>query len=333
MKRQWRPLEGSVNYRQHQFLNISETPLMEKGVTVPKIFYDYLNRPAGSRPVQPLPSVRTDLHSLYSEKPVIVWFGHSSYLVHCRGINILVDPVFSGHASPIPWMVRAFPGSNVYSVADMPDIDILLITHNHYDHLDKRTLSQLLPKIKVCYAPLGAGRDIPFSHRYDVPITEMDWWESIEPLDQLRLTATPARHFSGRGLKRGGSLWTSYVLNIYGYTIFTGGDSGYDVHFKEIGEKYGPFDIALLECGQYNKAWPYIHMFPEQTLQAGKDLQAKALMPVHWAKFTLANHPWREPIERLVQAGRGSGMPLVTPRIGEPVVIGEHYPDHPWWNF
>jgi L-ascorbate metabolism protein UlaG (beta-lactamase superfamily) len=306
---------------------------MEKGVTIRKIFHDYLNRPAGSRPSQRLPSVWTDLRSLYSEKPVIVWFGHSSYLLHCRGINILVDPIFSAYASPVPWTVKAFPGANIYSAADMPPIDILLITHNHYDHLDKRTLSQLIPKTKVCYAPLGAGRDIPVNHRYNIPITEMDWWETVEPMDQLQLTATPARHFSGRGFKRGGSLWTSYVLHLYGYTIYIGGDSGYDTHFRQIGDKYGPFDIAILECGQYNESWPYIHMFPEQTFQAGKDLRAKALMPVHWGKFTLANHAWTEPVERLVKAAGGSDLPLVTPRIGEPVIIGEQYPNQSWWHF
>jgi L-ascorbate metabolism protein UlaG (beta-lactamase superfamily) len=331
MKRQWRPLYDSANYRQHRFLNLSETPVMEKGMSLRKIFYDYFNRPASTQPSAPLPSVRTDLRSLYSEKPVIVWFGHSSYLLHCKGINILVDPVFNGHASPLPWMVKAFPGANVYSAADMPHIDILLITHNHYDHLDKHTLRQLLPNVGSCYAPLGVGRDIPCS-RNDMPITEMDWWETQQPAEQVQLTATPARHFSGRGFKRGGSLWASYVLHLYGYTIYIGGDSGYDTHFSKIGEQYGPFDIAMLECGQYNPGWPYIHMFPEQALQAGKDLRAKAIMPVHWAKFTLANHPWTEPVERLEKAAEGSGIQLATPRIGEPVIIGEPYPQQPWWR-
>ncbi len=332
MKKQWRALSDSVHYQQHKFVNLSETPLMEQGMNIGKILRDHLNRPASSRPHQPLPSRRTDLRALSGDQPQIVWFGHSSYLIHCRGLNLLVDPVFSGHASPIPGLVKAFPGSNVYSAADMPDIDILLITHNHYDHLDKKTVSQLAPKVRSCYAPLGVGRDIMRCTAHDLSITEMDWWETAEAAPGIQLTATPARHFSGRGFRRGGSLWSSYVLHLYGHTIFIGGDSGYDTHFKRIGEKYGPFDLALLECGQYNTAWPYIHMFPEQTLQAGKDLGAKAIMPVHWGKFTLANHAWTEPVGRLEKAAEGSGIPVVTPMIGAIVDFGAPYPQERWWD-
>lgn len=332
MKRQWRTFNGSANYRQRKFINQSETPLMIKGMSFRKIMYDFFNRPAESAPARPLPSVRTDLQALNGEKPVIIWFGHSSYLIHYKGLHILVDPVFSGHASPFPGMVKAFPGANTYGAGDMPHIDFLLITHNHYDHLDKKTLSRLGPKIGACYAPLGVGRDIDGKMLHELPITEMDWWETAELLPGVQLTATPARHFSGRWFRRGGSLWASYVLHLYDYTIYIGGDSGYDAHFRKIGEEYGPFDIAMLECGQYNTAWPYIHMFPEQTLQAGQDLGAKAIMPVHWGKFALANHAWTEPVERLEKAAAGSGMTIVTPRIGEPVVIGEHYPGDRWWS-
>jgi L-ascorbate metabolism protein UlaG (beta-lactamase superfamily) len=331
MKKQWRSLSDSPQYRQDKFVNLSETPLMVKGVTLRKIFRDFFNRPAASYPSHPLPSVRTDLQAPVGDKPVIVWFGHSSYLIRCKGVNILVDPVFSGHASPFPGLVRSFAGANVYSAADMPDIDILLITHNHYDHLNKKTISRLREKVRTCYAPLGAGRDIVRCGARNIPITEMDWWETVDIAPEIQLTATPARHFSGRGFRRAGSLWTSYVLHLYGYTIFIGGDSGYDTHFKSIGEKYGPFDIALLECGQYNLDWPYIHMFPEETLQAGRDLRAKAVMPVHWGKFTLANHTWTEPIERLEKAAAGSGIPIVTPVIGAPVTLGGPYPDQHWW--
>jgi L-ascorbate metabolism protein UlaG (beta-lactamase superfamily) len=147
----------------------------------------------------------------------------------------------------------------------------------------------------------------------------------------MTLTAAPARHFSGRGIKRGGSLWASFILNIYGFTIYIGGDSGYDSHFKTIGDKYGPFDIAILECGQYNESWPYIHMFPEETVQASIDLKAKALLPVHWGKFTLAYHPWNEPVQRITKAAEG--VIVTTPRIGEPVVINKHYPNEVWWDF
>lgn len=331
MKQQWRPLRESKNYKDKKFNNLSDTPMIAEGVSFGKVLKEYFNKPANVTPSHRLPSIKTDLKSLYSEKPVIVWFGHSSYLIHCKGINILVDPVFSGHASPMRGMVKAYPGANEYQVEDMPAIDLLVITHNHYDHLDTKTVSKLRSKIKAIYTPLGVGKSIDGCFSQSLPITEMDWWETENVTPDITLTATPARHFSGRGLKRAGSLWASFVLKIHGYSIYLGGDSGYDTHFKPIGEKYGPFDIAILECGQYGKDWPYIHMFPEQTVQASLDLKANVLLPVHWGKFTLANHPWDEPIQRVIKAAAEAGMTIATPLQGEPVVIGEAYPHHPWW--
>jgi L-ascorbate metabolism protein UlaG (beta-lactamase superfamily) len=331
MKKQWRSLRASENYKDQQFNNLSDTPVMAEGASYGKILKAYFKRPVDIAPLQPLPSVKTDLKTLYSEKPVVIWFGHSSYLVHCKGINILVDPVFSGHASPMRGMIKAYPGANTYQVEDMPVIDLLVITHNHYDHLDTKTVAKLKSKIKAVYTPLGVGKSIDGCFSNHLPITEMDWWETETVSPFITLTATPARHFSGRGLKRAGSLWASFVLKIHGYTIYLGGDSGYDAHFKAIGEKYGPFDIAILECGQYGEDWPFIHMFPEQTVQASIDLKAKVLLPVHWGKFTLANHPWNEPVQRLVKAATAANVTIATPKQGEPVIIDEAYPVQPWW--
>ncbi|HEY9261894.1 MBL fold metallo-hydrolase, partial [Chitinophaga sp.] len=229
-------------------------------------------------------------------------------------------------------MIKAFPGANAYTPADMPEIDLMIITHNHYDHLDKKTLSLLKPHTKIIYTSLGVGKDLQSCLMRGNNITEMDWWETQEVAKDIRLTATPARHFSGRGFKRGGSLWSSFVLQIFGYQLFLGGDSGYDTHFKAIGDKYGPFDLVILECGQYNDNWPFIHMKPEDTVQAAIDLQAKVLLPVHWAKFTLANHPWNEPAIRVTASAAQRGLAITTPRIGEPVIVGEHYPQDHWWN-
>jgi L-ascorbate metabolism protein UlaG (beta-lactamase superfamily) len=332
MKKQWRLLNESKNFRKDRFLNLEHTPVMAEGVSTKELLLKYL-RPAPTRtPPKPLPSVKTDLKALRSEEPVIVWFGHSSYLIHCQGTNILVDPVFSGHASPIRTMVKAYPGSNVYQPEDMPAIDYLIVTHNHYDHLDKKTITKLRSKIRAVYTPLGVGKDIAGWCNNDMRITEMDWWETEQLESQISLTATPARHFSGRGIKRGGSLWASFVLRIHGYTIFIGGDSGYGTHFKNIGEQYGPFDIAILECGQYNEAWHHIHMLPEETVQAAIDLKAKELLPVHWSKFTLALHPWNEPIELVVKAAAALHMPILTPKIGELVTPGQQTRPEIWWN-
>lgn len=325
-------IQQSQNFRDGAFQNLSLTPMKPENVTYFTMLRKMLKRPAEVRPPGPMPTVRTDLKALYSEKPVVTWFGHSSYLIHVKGFNILVDPVFSGSTSPMSFMVKAFPGADAYTPADMPEIDLMIITHNHYDHLDKKTLAQLKPHTKKVYTGLGVGLDLQHCLATGNNITEMDWWETREIAKDITLTATPARHFSGRGFKRGGSLWSSFVLEIFGYKIFIGGDSGYDTHFKAIGDKFGPFDLVILECGQYNDYWPFIHMKPEETVQAAIDLQAKALLPVHWGKFVLAMHAWNDSPKRVTAAGAQKGLLVTTPHIGEPVTVGAHYPQEHWWE-
>lgn len=332
MTNKWRSLNASANFRDGKFQNLSPTGIKAENVSFGKILADSLKRPATVKPPAPIPSVKTDLKTLYSETPTIVWFGHSSYLIHCKGINILVDPVFSGYASPIPGLVKAFPGANTYTPEDMPPIDLLILSHNHYDHFDTHSVKKLSATIGTACVPLGMGPAAAGCGIAPERIHELDWWENIKPMKDIALTAAPARHFSGRGLRRGGTLWSSFILDIKGHRIYLGGDSGYDTHFKTIGEKYGPFELAILECGQYNLDWPHIHMQPEETAQAALDLKAQALLPVHWAKFTLANHPWNEPIERVTKAAREKNLPIATPMIGQPVTVNGPYPQDPWWT-
>lgn len=295
------------------------------------ILKDFLTRGNSVLPPKPLPSVTTDVKNYYSKTPSVIWFGHSSYLIHCNGINILVDPVFSGHASPFSWYLKAFKGSDVYKPANMPMIDIMIITHNHYDHLDKDTIKALAPTTKQFIMPLGVGKSIADTGALNKPYKEMDWWDELNVAPNIQIACTPSRHFSGRGLKRNESLWASFVLTIDGYRIFIGSDSGYDTHFSEIGNRYGTFDLAILECGQYNEAWRYIHSFPEELITEGKDLQAKVLMPVHWGKFSLALHSWDEPVKRFVAAAKASNIDYAIPMIGEPVVLDHYYPKEEWW--
>lgn len=324
-------LQQSPNFKNGAFRNLSPTPMMVEGVSRWGLLKEYFQPNRAIRPAQPVPSIQTDLLSLAHDQPVIVWFGHSSYLIHCKGINILVDPVFSGSASPVAGMVKAFPGSNNYGVAQMPTIDYLIQTHNHYDHLDKSTIKALGPKIKSSVTPLGVGRHLTTWLGNSLPIQELDWWESLELQPGIRITSTPARHFSGRGLKRGGSLWTSYLLELFGYTIFLGGDSGYDSHFAAIGKAAGKIDLAILECGQYHPAWAYIHMQPEEVIQAHLDLGADLLLPVHWGKFALSMHAWNDPILRVTAAAREKDVKITTPMIGEPLQLGKDYPTEKWW--
>jgi len=319
---------NSPNYRNKIFQNLSPTEVMRKGASYPKMIRAFLNKPKDTTPAQPVPSIKTDLKNLNDEEPVIVWFGHSSYLLKHKGTVILVDPVFSGHASPFSFSVKAFPGSDVYKAEDMPAIDVLILTHDHFDHLDYKTVMALQPKVKHIYTSLGVASHLKFWGIVENKISEFDWWETEKIAPHIQLTAAPARHFSGRRFSRGKTLWSSFVLELNGYKIYIGGDSGYDAHFKIIGEKFGSFDVAVLECGQYGKDWPYIHMMPEEVVQAAKDLHAKLLLPVHWAKFSLSLHAWNEPIERLLKAA--AGQDVVTPMIGEAITLNKPYP-YKWW--
>lgn len=325
-------IQSSANYKNGSFQNISKTPAMAEDASFFKVMKEFFHKPKNVAPSKPIPFTETDLKKLPDDKPVVIWFGHSSYLLRINTKNILVDPVFSGNAAPLSFMVKAFQGANHYSADKMPVIDVLLITHDHYDHLDHKTILKLKPKIKQICCSLGVGSHLEHWGIDKKKINELDWGETWK-LDELKFTATPGRHFSGRGIKRGQSLWSSFVLETGSYKLFLGGDSGYDSHFKEIGEKYGPFDLAILEAGQYNKAWPHIHMMPEETVQACKDLKAAMLLPVHWGKFTLAMHPWDEPIERVVKKAEALNIELVTPKIGEVLYINGKNDTRSWWRF
>lgn len=323
-------IQSSPHYKDNAFQNIHKTTVSREGASMVSALKKLLFDNSTAPPSAGLPFVRTDLMNLKDEKPTIVWFGHSSYLIKYRGKNILVDPVFSGHASPTSLMIKAFTGTDNYHVNDMPPIDVLVITHDHYDHLDYDTMNLLKDKVKSIVTPLGVGEHLEYWGVRPEIIHELDWWESVTT-EGVKLSAAPSRHFSGRSFKRAETLWAAFALEIDQYKIFIGGDSGYDDQFKVIGDKWGPFDLAFLECGQYNEDWPYIHMFPEQTVQAALDLKAKVLLPVHWAKFKLSLHAWDDSVKRVYESAKKNNLPLATPEIGEAFSIGEDLPSKTWW--
>ncbi len=327
-------IEKSPNYRDGTFHYPLETPMLAPDASYLTMARDFFfGKTANREPSAPLPSVKTDLKTLAGDSPIVVWFGHSSYFIRIGGKNLLIDPVFSNRASPVQFVgTGSYPGTRVYSVADLPPLDAVILTHDHYDHLDYETIRQLIPKTAAFHAALGVGGHLERWGISPQKITEYDWWESGQVADGLSLVATPARHFSGRGLTRGKTLWVGFVLRSATHTLYLGGDSGYGPHFREIGERYGPFDLALLEDGQYDRQWPFIHMMPEEVAQAALDLKAKTLLPVHWGKFTLALHAWTDPIERVTQKARELNLPVTTPKIGEPVMVGGPYPSRPWWR-
>jgi L-ascorbate metabolism protein UlaG (beta-lactamase superfamily) len=326
-------LKRSPNYKKGSFQNLSPTPMIADDASYWKMMKDFFKKSKDTAPPGLLPAIKTDLDNLKSSEPVIVWFGHSSYFIRIENKNILVDPVFSGNAAPLSFMVKAFPGSNIYKAEDMPAIDYLILTHDHYDHLDFKTIRKLRNKVDRICCSLGISSHLKHWGVDGNKITEMDWWETQLLEDSISLTAAPARHFSGRGIKRGQTLWSSFILKTSTSNLYLGGDSGYDSHFKGIGIKYGPFDIAILEAGQYNTMWPLIHMMPEETVQAAVDLKAKALLPVHWGKFTLAMHSWTDPVTRVLAAAKEFDMKVFTPKIGQPLMLDDNFQPDNWWNF
>ena len=327
-------VKRSPHYRNGKFQNRSFTPQLTEGYSMRKIFFEwFFSRPPQLAPAQPLPSIKTDLLQLDPSTNLLVWFGHSSYFMQLHGTRFLVDPVLSGGASPVRGMIRAFPGSNNYTVDDLPSIDYLLITHDHYDHLDYDTMIQLKKKTGRVICGLGVGAHLEHWGYDPAIILEMDWDETETLAPGIHLHTTTARHFSGRSFSRNNTLWLSYVLETPGHKIFVGGDSGYDHHFKMIGERFGPFDLAIIENGQYNEAWKYIHTTPAEALQAATELKAKRMMPVHSSKFALGKHPWNEPLIKITELNRSFNVQLVTPLIGEAVFLdNETQQFTQWWT-
>jgi L-ascorbate metabolism protein UlaG (beta-lactamase superfamily) len=329
----WERIKVSPNYREGSFQNQHLTPTMTEGANFYKVMKEFIFEKSDRlKPSATLPSKKTDLLSLPANKNVLVWFGHSSYFMQVDGKKILVDPVFSGNASPVSFTTKSYPGTDIYTADDMPVIDYLFISHDHWDHLDYSTIIALKPKIKKLVTGLGTGAHFERWNFDKRIIIEKDWNETVELDNGFTVNTLPARHFSGRGFKRNQSLWMSFALKTPTMNLYLGGDSGYDTHFAEIGKTFGPFDLAILECGQYNRNWKYIHMMPEELPQAAIDLKAKKILPVHWAKFSLGQHAWDEPITRVTAEGERRHVPVLHPMIGEEVNLDDPGVFSRWWE-
>lgn len=328
-------LKQSPNFKDGKFQNIHFTPPVSEGYSMAKITYSFMFKKfSRTRPVDSIPSVKTNLKKINLSENVLVWFGHSSYYIQLNGKRFLIDPVFSGNASPIPNSNKSFKGADVYSAEDMPEIDYLLITHDHYDHLDYPTVMALKPKIKHVVCGLGVGEHFECWKFEDSKVVEKDWNQQVTIADHFTLHTTTSRHFSGRGLSRNNTLWLSFVIETPNLKLFIGGDGGYDTHFAEIGERFGGFDLAILENGQYNLAWHEIHLQPEEVLKAAQDLKAKRLLPLHSSKFKLAFHPWDEPLKTINELNdKNDHLPILTPKIGEVVYLNDtNQVFSKWWK-
>lgn len=330
------PNSISAEYEEGSFFNQLPTPVLtrlsEKN-QLAELMEFLFSKDDNAVPASILPSEKTDLLNLGPHENAIVWMGHSSYFIQTNGVRILIDPVFSENASPVPFTNVAFKGSNIYTAKDIPEIDYLLITHDHWDHLDYPTVMSLKGKIGEVITPLGVGsyfRQWGFESKR---IHEADWNTTFDGKNGLQIHTLPARHFSGRLFTRNKTLWGSFALISPSERIYLGGDSGYGPHFREIGEQFGPFDLAILECGQYNQDWRYIHMAPEETAQAAVDLKAKAMMPSHNSKFKLSHHAWNEPLIRITKASADKAYRLLIPRIGDKVQTNDQNQKFAhWWE-
>lgn len=327
-------IKKSPNYKNGAFQNISITPDLTEGATYYTVMNEFIfGKNKRATPIDEIPSTKTNLLKLDINENVLVWFGHSSYFIQLDGKRILVDPVLSGAASPISFTTRAFKGTDRYTVNDLPEIDYLFISHDHYDHLDYETILKLQSKVKKVICGLGTGEHLEHWGYDTAMIVEMDWNEKIILDEEVTAHTVPARHFSGRGFTRNQALWTSFVLQTPTMQIFIGGDSGYDKHFAEIGKTFGAFDLVILENGQYDKSWKYIHLMPDEILQAAKDLNAKRIFPVHSAKFSLGNHAWDEPLELLIENNKTENLTIITPIIGEQVNLKDSTQQFTqWWK-
>jgi L-ascorbate metabolism protein UlaG (beta-lactamase superfamily) len=322
----------SSNWRNGKFQNLETTTMEFSFRDMPKIlhkqFFDRKNREPKQR-ISVAPFDREQF--LASEATQCIWYGHSVILLRVNGKNILIDPMLGPDAAPIaPFKSKRFSENTLNLIDHFPEIDLLLMTHDHYDHLDLASIKKLAPKVKQYAVGLGVRRHLTYwgieSHR----VNELDWWDQLQ-MDGLTITYTPTRHFSGRGLgDREKSLWGGWVIDAGTEKIYFSGDGGYGEHFKEIGTRLGPFDFGIMECGQYNEHWHQIHMYPEESIQAAIDAKCAAAMPVHWAGFALAMHDWKDPVERFKAEAIDKKLGILTPQIGESFDY-KNYVSLDWW--
>ncbi|ASK33296.1 hydrolase [Alcanivorax sp. N3-2A] len=290
-------------------------------------------KPAGTVPDRPIPVrslTRVELEA--APNGSLYRLGHSTVLLKLNGRYWLTDPVFSERASPVQWAGPARFHKPPIDLDALPPIAGVILSHNHYDHLDRDAVRRLADKARRFIAPLGVGDQLVRWGVDPAKVEQLDWWQSTE-VEGLRLTATPAQHFSGRGLADGDrSLWASWVIQAGDLRVFFSGDSGYFDDFKAIGDAYGPFDLTLMETGAYDPRWAFVHMQPEQTLQAHLDLRGRWLLPIHNGTFDLAMHPWEQPFERITALASERRVSLSTPVMGERVDLNAPHAGTAWWR-
>ena len=325
-------IENSKNFIAGKFLNLKSdyknTSSFSDSSVKNTTLMSLLSPPKDKNPIAPLPTIQFQGDTLTEGK--FVWLGHSTLLMNIEGLIVMTDPVFN-RASPVPIFGKPFAYEQPINIGDLPKVDVVIISHDHYDHLDAKAIKDLSQSVDRFLVPLGVKAHL---ERWGVDanrINELDWHDS-ENYKNIKFTLTPAQHFSGRGLtNRNSTLWGSWIVSSERIRAYFSGDGGYSETFKELGERYGPFDIAFIENGAYNTDWSQVHMFPHETVQANIDLKSNVLFPIHWSKFDLAFHPWDEPIIRITKEAKKRNINIASPMIGE-VFDLTNLPKNPWWE-
>lgn len=315
----------------HEFVSPQELKHYPERTTGGNAGWGRFFKKSPNSPIHEIPKVelkKNDFTSVPSSY-ALYWLGHSSAIVELDGLRLLIDPVLE-NAGPFPGIARRFTSSPI-SRHELPEVDAVLITHDHYDHLEMETMKFLKDRNIRFVTPSGVGARLQGWGVAKEKITELGWDESVS-VGSIKITACPGIHYSGRsGKDRNKTLWAGYAIRGKEKNIFWSGDSGYGEHFKRIGERYGPFNLACVEIDGWNAGWPNTHLFPEEAVAVCEDVQAGLLLPVHWGVFDLALHPWNESIETVWRLAIGRGIGMVTPMMGEKVVPGETN-SRKWWK-
>jgi L-ascorbate metabolism protein UlaG (beta-lactamase superfamily) len=331
-------IENSENFIEGKFRNIKTTYTNFRTLEKKATLMDWFSPPKDKNPLNPLPTIKFIGKDLAEGK--FVWLGHSTVLMKTEGLVVMTDPVFN-RASPLPsfnsksksnfFNGKPFIFENPVVIDDLPKVDVVIISHDHYDHLDSKAIKDLSNQVDQFFVPLGVGAHL---ERWGVNknrITEYDWYDSKD-YKNIKFTFAPSLHFSGRGVTNGNStLWGSWMIKSKTLSAYFSGDGGYSETFKKLGNEYGPFDIAFIENGAYNVDWSNVHMFPDEAVQASIDLKAEVLFPIHWSKFDLSVHPWDEPIIRITKEAEKKNVNIATPMIGEVFELSS-IPKKPWWE-
>ncbi|MCM2464440.1 hydrolase [Pseudomonas sp. CG7] len=326
------PAHDSSRQEQGKYRNHAYTPREGFGTTL-RIIWNMIfhkphsTRPAGAIDVRPL----TRAALLAAPNHSVFRLGHSTVLLKLRDKFWLTDPVISERASPVQWAGPKRFHQPPISLDELPPIEAVILSHDHYDHLDHQAILKLATTTRHFLAPLGVGDTLVKWGVDASKVRQLDWWQGTE-VDGIEFIATPSQHFSGRGLFDSNStLWASWVMIDGATRIFFSGDTGYFEGFKRIGEQYGPFDLTLMETGAYNVDWPHVHMQPEQTLQAHIDLKGRWLLPIHNGTFDLAMHAWYEPFDRILALAWERNVCITTPQMGEAFTLTQPQRGRAWW--